>query len=297
MAAFDQALIEWAPVAQRRLFTPSEDRAIAWAYGRGWPLKRIAAQCDRQWTVIQVRVQWLLRTGALQERRRLNGPRWTPAEERKLAAWWGLKPDTELAAEFGRSPEALKIRATRFLRQARKDNLLNARQVGRLFGVDQKTVRGWQRRGWVAAERSPVGAGGHARMWSFASSTLARFVRTRPWCVDPARMAPNHWLTAVAQQAQAADPWLMLDEAAARLGYVPPIVRRWVHRLGWAHERAPKLGTQHGPWQGRIVLREADLPALGDAIVATTHANRARAMREIARRRGWQVQTPDAQEA
>lgn len=293
MVAFDHAVITWEapprPGPGRRVpFTAHEDRAIAWAYGRGWPLKRIGAQTGRHWTSVQQRVERLIAAGALERRARLQGRRWTAAEERKLRAWWGTAPDAEVARLLGRTPDALKIRATRFLKQPRRANAdwLAGRQVAALFGVDPTTPRAWVRRGWVPARKLYRG-GGHTE-WQFRPDDLEAMVRAAPWRFDARRMAAPESgpiaraLQAALAEAEAGDPWLTLAQAGAEVGYVPPIVYGWLRRYRAPVERRPHYGAKGGDPRGTLVVRRSVLLAARDRRDADERVNRSLGARQRA---------------
>ena len=279
MALFDEAVIldggrvyPWAP--RRQLFTPAEDRAIVWAYRRGWTLARIADQSSRNVSTMQQRVSRLIAQGALSRRPPLPGRRpWTVADVRYLHVHWGLLADAEVAAHLGRTVDACEIRATRVLHQARRDAFLSAGAVARLLDVNEKTVVGWAQRDWLAITRSPIHCGGVApawsngprRCWSVSPRALRRFFRERPWAIPPlaGMPEPGHWLAEAARQAWGADPWLTVAEVAAQVHYCAARVRDWIVRDQLAqHERRTKYGQKGGPWQGAVVIRQSDMARL-----------------------------------
>lgn len=212
---------------------------------------------------------------------------WSPQDDALLRCYWGVRPDAWVAAKLGRTAEACKIRATRFLRQNRAANAgMGAGDVGRLFAVDPTTVTGlWVSRGWVPARRSAVGAGLHQR-WSFSGTALRRFVTEFPWAYDPARMLAGHWLTGLAAEIHAADPWLTVGDVAALLHYHREMVRRWVRAGRLPHQRRPNYGQNGGPHGGRIVVRRSDALAFPARLEAETRANRSAAARLRSRRYG-----------
>lgn len=277
MVLWDQAVITeraypWAPRRQR--FTAAEDRAIAWAYRRGWTLARIADQCCRRVGVVQLHVSQLIAAGTLERRPLLPGRRpWTDRDLRFLQVRWGHLPDADVAAGLGRTIEACKIQATRSLHQARGDAFLSASEVGRLLGVHAKTVLRWAEAGYVHVERAAVGAGGRRsrwsdaprRQWSVTPASLLRLFQERPWLIPPLEgmPAPEHWLVGFARAAWEADPWLTVDQVAAQVHYVPAIVRGWIVREQLVpHRRRPKYGHCGGPHQGAVAIRQSDASLL-----------------------------------
>lgn len=74
-----------------------------------------------------------------------SGKSWTPNELERLHELWGVKTVPEIAKLFGRSINAVKIKAVRrgLLSQARSGEMMSARAVSELLGVDIHTVCDW----------------------------------------------------------------------------------------------------------------------------------------------------------
>jgi hypothetical protein len=216
--------------------------------------------------------------------------RWTARDHRRLAAYWGILPDREVARRLDRTVVACLIRAKRHLGISRGQQHTTARAVARLFGVDESTARRWITRGWLTGHRSPIGAGGRFRQWSVPASALLAFVREHPLRYEFDRLAahagPEHWLTRAAAEAQRADPWLDVEPAAALLGYTVERLRdlAWLGRLPSAHRSV--LGRRAHPWQGRLVFRRSALEAFRRDRAAAEHERRAAAARRRALRDG-----------
>lgn len=243
-----------SPAPIRRPFTPAEDAVIVARYGQV-TLRQIAAELDRRtWRTVQDRVAVLLARGVVPARRSLKPPPWTPQDDDRLRELWGLVPDEVAARTLGRSVEACKIRATRHLGQARSDQFLTARALGRLFGVESKAVVRWMARGWLRGRRSAVPAGPSAGMWRFDAEDVERFIRRYPYAYDRTRIERGTYERNLADQVVARDPYLTVPEAAAALGVDAETVRHHLRR-GWLPGvRAPRTGN-NGLW----LVRRSDL--------------------------------------
>jgi hypothetical protein len=211
---------------------------------------------------------------------------WRPEDDAFLAAHWGRRPDAWVAARLGRTPQTCHLRATRHLGQTRRDALLTARDLGRLFGVDPTTaVRAWLPRGWVAAAKSSVGAGPRTTAWAFDPESVERFVRERPWAYDWRTTDPAHPLGRLAREVNEADPWLTLPEAMARYGFGTTFAKTWTRRGLLPSRRRPVYG-RGGARAGRLVFRERDLPGALAAIEAAVAENRSAAAHRRVERGG-----------
>jgi hypothetical protein len=285
MVAFERAVIEDAPppwLAKRRPFDENEDRAVMWAYRRGWTLKRIASQCGRHWGVVQARVNLLIDAGELRRRSLYNRP-WTAREDAYLRAHFGLAPDAEIVQHLGRTLNAIHVRAARHLKLCRKDNFLTMRATARIFGVDDKTPLRWAERGWVSTHRGPFKQG-PSRVRVFPEAALRRFIETMPWAYDWRRMKRGHWLTELARQVDEADPWLTCEQAARDVPFVAGSISAWCDRGILPFRRRPKQGRA-GPREGMKVFKRSDLMAVVASVDERTHENRSRASRAAALKR------------
>lgn len=205
-----------------------------------------------------------------------KAPTWSDDDETYLNDAWGRLPDTTVAGHLHRTVTACYEKARR-LGIMRKMNVYTARAVAEIFGVDSKTIATWCRRGWLAGRRSPIPCG-VTRMWDFDPDDLERFVRERPWAYDRSLMAEGDYLTLLAARVAKADPWLTCEEAARAVQVCAETVRRWC-REGLPHQHRPTLGAQHGPWAGRLVIRQADLLSWRAQQQHGAHARRSAAAR------------------
>ena len=171
---------------------------------------------------------------------------WTPEDDEILAAWWGVWPDAAVAARLGRTVNACKIRATRRLGLARKDQFYTARQVAKILGVDDHRVSRWIAEGVLCGHQSVVSAGS-TRMWAIDEPALVAFLRAYPWRYDRTRIEPGSYWRRIADAAYDRDPLLSVPEAAARLGVCEETVRRHL-RNGWLQGVRSPLNGNTGTW-------------------------------------------------
>lgn len=231
-----------------RPFTPAEDAYLCAEYSRRM-IRDMAAQLGRNVQVVQQRIDRLIAEGRLNRADRCYHRPWTPAEDEYLADWWGMQPDTEVARHLRRSVDACKIRATRQHGLARKHQFWTARDVARLFGVDDHLVIRWIRDGYLAARKSSVGCSSGA-MWEIQPEAIERFIKTHPWRYDPRRMEWGDYHRNLAERIHAADPWLSVAEAARLLDVSTACLVRHLER-GWlTGERRYGAGGQ-GEWRIR----------------------------------------------
>jgi hypothetical protein len=182
---------------------------------------------------------------------------WTPAEERFLACWWGVKPDAWVTRQLGRTLDSCELRAWK-LGVRRTDNHFSFEQALAVFGISRNTLRKWIERGWVEAKRGPIRIYAQRR-WSLSEASLRRLVTERAWLVEPAKMAPGHYLTVLATEAHAREEWLTTDQAAARVHVTQSTLTGWL-----SHGYGPFVQRPHHGGRGNVVrlVRAADLPAL-----------------------------------
>lgn len=241
-------------------------------------LHQIAEHLGRTFEAIQVRSYKLIREKRLDPSKRFYHAPWSEDEEDYLRDSLGLLSDAAICKKLGRSRVAITLKAKR-LGINRKMNLYTAREVGRIFGVDAKTVLGWQSRGWLVGKRTRVGCGGgKRRMWHFPDDELERFVDYHGWVYDWRRIDRNSYLFNRAKECHERDPWLTLEEVGAVLGWQKPRVARWLHRDFIPHKRRPKQ-AQYGPWQGLIVVQRSALAGVVERVAAQVHRNRSESAR------------------
>ncbi len=183
---------------------------------------------------------------------------WLAAEERRLVELGPVLETpllvAELASEFGvpRTAEAVRHRAGKL--GVRLPRMLSLADLERLFGVDGGTVlRRWTANG--ALRVLPRNSRGRSPRWQFRETDVEAFIRAHPWIYDWRRMQQRHRLRSLAEVIYKADPWLTLEEAAARGNVSIKRLRRLIAQDEIPHER-----RWHGcgPW-GQIVVRAADL--------------------------------------
>jgi hypothetical protein len=125
-----------------------------------------------------------------------------------------------------------------------------ASQVGRLFGVDGKTVTAsWIGRGWLAAGRvHDVPGGGYV----ITAAQLEAFIRSQRHVYDWRQMRPGQWRN-LAEVVWKADPLLALPEAARQFGCTTNCLSAHIRR-GWLPAYQQPLKASHYRW---LVARSA----------------------------------------
>lgn len=230
------------PPRPAHTFTAEEDARIIARYS-ATTLKAIAAELGvARWQSVQLRVNQLIRQGRLDRHDRAYAPPWSEADDELLATWWGLLPDATVARKLGRTPGACKIRATRQLGLARKDQFYTVRAVARLFGVDDHRVRAWIDEGLLQAVRSTVRSGDGNLAWRIEHEWIEAFLREWPWRYDRRRIEAGTYWRNLADRVAAADPFVDVREAARILGVCVETVRRWVREGELEAERTPGAG-------------------------------------------------------
>lgn len=258
-------------------YTAEDDAVIIGCYGIE-TLHRIAEKLGRTFHSVQQRTYVLIGQGRLRMSDRFYHRPWTEDDEEYLADHWGRIGDAAIAKHLGRTIVSIRLKAKR-LGLTRRGNVWTAADVARLFGVNGKTVVHWIERGWLRGHRAPFGAGGRDRAWSIDEDSLGKFIRTMGWAYDVRMMTPGEYLTNLARQIHRADPWLETEGAARLAGVAVNTIQRWC-RGGLPHHRRGNLGSQHGPWQGKIIIRRSDLLTWVDERKRRAHENRSRAAKE-----------------
>ena len=210
---------------------------------------------------------------------------WTSRDANRLAAWWGMVPDQEVAAMLGRTPKACEERAKESgLTRRMNADRYTAEAVRRIFGMPDRRVVGWITAGWLRATRWAV----HRRPdgdWSVTREAVADFIRDYPWAYDPARVDQATPYAVLAREAHA-DPWITLVEAGRMLHLGRTALVRWEARGELRGER--EWGAASGPGRGTVRVRLSDARAFGARVDALALESRVRGQelrreREVAR--------------
>jgi len=165
--------------------------------------------------------------------------RYTPAEiAERLTASYDSVPRTETA---------VVIRMKR-LGISRGVVDLSAWQMGRLFGVDAKTItHSWIARGWLSGDRIHDVPGGG---WIFRPHHIETFLRDYRHVYDWRRMQPGRWRDQ-AERLDRADRYLTIPEAALLSGVKAGTISDYCRR-GWIP--CKRRMVQYGAQRGRYLL-------------------------------------------
>lgn len=190
--------------------------------------------------------------GRLDKRYKRAGKTWSPEELDYLSSKYGLISDRSICQHLQRSPNALKIAATRKLHSNRKMNFYTANELAKVLGIPcSKTLIPWVEVGWLKARRSVVRAGNYWA-WRFLDSNIEKFLRNKPWLFNLQKM-PEHYFRSIIREEYNKDPWYTCKEAAPLLGVkTDDAVQRYIFR-GWL----PALKRPGGPWQGVWIIRRS----------------------------------------
>lgn len=267
----------------RAPFTEAEDEFVIANYS-SMKLKDMAVQLERGWGSVQQRIDLLIKARKLKRDGRYYRRPWTEEEETYLAENWGVVSTKSIARHLGRSSDALKIRTTRVLKIAKKDNVYTMRQTARIFGVDDKTPLRWAERGWLKCKRAGYHCGGGIA-WNFSHESIERFIVKMGWAYDWRRMGNEGYFRHLAEKINMADPWLMLPEVCEYLGWSRAKADRWRRRGLIPYKWRPKQ-QQHGNQTGIVVVRKRDLADVKECVAAAVHANRSASAKKRIRKHG-----------
>lgn len=263
-----------------RRFTAEEDAYLIAHYSTE-TIRQIARHLGRSWGVVQQRTYWLQKHGRLDVFERHYHRPWSEADDEYLHEWWGKLRGETVARHLNRSVNACVIRAKRAMGLNGHQNIWPARVVARLFGVNDKTIVQWVKRGWLKARRAGCGAG-RTRCWDVDEDSIERFIVLMGWAYDWRRMESGEYLTRLARRVARADPWLTVDEAAREADVVPATIRQWVERGHLPARHRPKCGQYGHAYV--LVVRKSDVAPGRERARETAHANRSRSVRERHRR-------------
>lgn len=179
---------------------------------------------------------------------------WTPRELEILSDKWGLVSDKELTRLLQRSPNAIKVAATRHLHQSRSQNFYTAKNVADELGLScSKTIIFWVESHWLQGRRSKVRSGDFWR-WMFTQGQIEDCLRAHPWLCDQ-RTMPLSYFRSIVREEYLKDPWYSCEEAAPLLNLgCTETVRRYCRR-GYL-KAVRKTG---GPWQGKLLIRRNEI--------------------------------------
>lgn len=194
-------------------------------------------------------------------------PRFTPAEDAFLQAWYHRASLAYLASKLGRTEEAVHRHCLRVLKLRRFGGCdgFTLTEVAQIMGVSETTVKQrWVLRGLLRAGPTKVGCGPRA-MWSVLEPSLIRFLREHPEAYDWRTMDdPSGYYRRIARTAwEGADLVTVLDAARTRgipiptlrtaiqQGRLPAIKgRRWFVRVSdlaaYQAARSERKAAKHG---------------------------------------------------
>jgi hypothetical protein len=131
---------------------------------------------------------------------------WTQAEANYLADRFGQYSDDAIARRLGRTVVGVRLKAKRLGLHKRQQGL-SARDVARIFGIDETTVsKAWVPRGLIKSSR-PFYQGPN-RIHLIQPERVERFIRQHPEWIDVEKMPPSPY-----RDLAARDPWISLPEA------------------------------------------------------------------------------------
>ena len=155
---------------------------------------------------------------------------WTPARLFELAGYlergW---TDEQIGRQFGKSATAIQLARKRHGLNARRKNLLSARQIAREMGVPcAKTVARWIERGHLKGRRGQTW--GPYRQWYVTREALTDFLQDPAyWHLwDAARLADPDLRRLYLQRRT--ERYLTVGEVAERCFVVQNAVNDWIHR-------------------------------------------------------------------
>lgn len=180
-----------------------------------------------------------------------------------------------LSAEF---PELPRTRRAVYVHACRQGISLwqpglSCEEVWKLFGFSGNgPVQHWIEEGLLPSTiyvREKTGL----PMVRVQRTDLERFVHEQTWAYDTRRMTPGHALTAVAELAQRADPWLPPVDLARYLDVPTEFVAGWIE-MGLVPYRR-RYGVRRGH---DLLIRARDFPSLSQVLPL----NKQRVLRRLA---------------
>jgi hypothetical protein len=216
---------------------PDEDALLKRRYERGDLLKAIAAEFGVSWAAVQQRVHVLIRRGQIDISRRAKRP-WTEADEQELRGLVGWHAEDVIARKMGRSVNAIHVRINRLGLSRQFKGAYTAREVGRIFQVDAKTVSHiWIRHGWLQGKRSTIKCGGR-RKWWIEHEAIEAFMRAHPHQYERRRIIEPYWRK-IADAAWSESGLIALPVAAKKLRVCDETIKRRIRSGEWSAVRIP----------------------------------------------------------
>jgi hypothetical protein len=146
-------------------------------------VRDIACALERDQSNIVIWLMRMRKRGLVDPSTRRYNPHWTEQEEAYLYDAWGLVSEASICRNLDRTPVAVRLKAKR-LGLTKKLNLFTARDVARVFRVDDKKVVRWIADGKLAARRAPFRQGRNL-VWSISIEALEDFIKEWPAEFDP----------------------------------------------------------------------------------------------------------------
>jgi hypothetical protein len=156
---------------------------------------------------------------AKQTPRNNRNPAWSPADREYLRAQIGQMTDEQIAAQLGRTADAIKIKRTRwgFPAHSRRPGWLSGNQAAAALGVDVHNIMSLTRRGLLPHQRIP----GQRGIINIRKVTLYRWaVNPKNWnYFNPANVKDQHLARLIKrQQSRWTDAWWTVGQTAAYHG-------------------------------------------------------------------------------
>lgn len=112
---------------------------------------------------------------------------WSKDEDYYLRENYWRQDVTVTAKELERSPQCVRVRASKLGIRRQGDSYFNAKRFGQIMGVSPTTARKWINRGLLSASKGDKNAGPH-KVWVIQPSELLRFLRMHKEAYDPNRV-------------------------------------------------------------------------------------------------------------
>lgn len=143
---------------------------------------------------------------------------WTEDEVEYLYDNYGPLSARQVADNLNRTSRAIKQKVNELKFNVRL-NIYSGYAVAKIFGVTERTIRGWIGKGYIHPSRSGIGCGPKVYVYNFSDYTIKQFIINYSYVYDIRLMPTGEYWTNFAIKISKEHEWITLKEASQYTGW------------------------------------------------------------------------------